>query len=176
MLIKLYQINNIDDYFFYIINPSYEKVNEIRKNYPTGIKEIKKINLNYEYYDIFIKEALEPKLLKIVANNIFFKTESINKFMEIINEFQKTTLNLEEFLLQQMNNSSDKYISDVFSHNLKLKQDVIINMDKYFDKNLNYFKFKKEHLNDCLALKILDKHDIYSLFVNFNKESYIQKT
>jgi hypothetical protein len=96
--------------------------------------------------------------------------------MEIINEFQNTTLNLEEFLLQQINNNSDKYISDVFSNNLKLKQDVIINMDKYFDKNLNYFKFKKEHLGNCLALKILEKNDNYNLYVNFNKESYIQKT
>ena len=176
MHIKLYQINNIDDYFFYIIDPSNDKINKIKKNYPTGIKEIKKIKLNYEYYDIFVKEALEQKLLKMVANNIFFKIESINKFIEIINEFQKTISNLETFLLEQINNNSDKYISDVFSHNLKLKQEVVLNMDKYFDKNLNYFKFKKEHLSNCLALKILDKNDNYSLFVNFNKESYIQKT
>lgn len=175
MHIKLYQINNIDDYFFYIIDPSNDKINKIKKNYPTGIKEIKKIKLNYEYYDIFVKEALEQKLLKMVANNIFFKIESINKFIEIINEFQKTISNLETFLLEQINNNSDKYISDVFSHNLKLKQEVVLNMDKYFDKNLNYFKFKKEHLSNCLALKILDKNDNYSLFVNFNKESYIQK-
>merc|ERR1712146_485687 len=165
----------IDDYFFYIIDPSNDKINKIKKNYPTGIKEIKKIKLNYEYYDIFVKEALEQKLLKMVANNIFFKIESINKFIEIINEFQKTISNLETFLLEQINNNSDKYISDVFSHNLKLKQEVVLNMDKYFDKNLNYFKFKKEHLSNCLALKILDKNDNYSLFVNFNKESYIQK-
>ena len=176
MHIKLYQINNIDDYFFYIINPSNDKINEIKKNYPTGIKEIKKIKLNYEYYDTFIKEILEPKLLKIVANNIFFKVESINKFMNIINDFQNMVLNLDTFLLEHINNNCDKYISDVFSHNLKLKQEVITNMDKYFDKNLNYFIFKKEHMNDCLALKILDKKDNYSLFVNFNKESYIQKT
>ena len=176
MQIKLYQVNGIDDYFFYKINPSYNENNEIKKNYPTGIKEIKKINLNYEYYDTFIKETLEPKLLKFVANNIFFKAESINRFMEVINEFQKTILDLESFLLEQINSKSDKYISDVFSHNLKLKQEVVLDMNKYYDKNLNYFKFKKEHLNDCLALKILDKNDKYSLFVNFNKESYIQKT
>ena len=176
MQIKLYQVNGIDDYFFYKINPSYNEINEIKKNYPTGIKEIKKINLNYEYYDTFIKETLEPKLLKFVANNIFFKAESINRFMEVINEFQKTILDLESFLLEQINSKSDKYISDVFSHNLKLKQEVVLDMNKYYDKNLNYFKFKKEHLNDCLALKILDKNDKYSLFVNFNKESYIQKT
>ena len=48
-------------------------------------------------------------------------------------------------------------------------------MDKYFDKNLNYFKFKKEHLDNCLAFKILDENDNYSLFVNFLIKSHIYK-
>jgi len=177
MKIKLYQINNIEDYFFYVINPSDDQINEIESNYPTGIEEINCINLSYNYNDVFIKNTLEKKLLNLVANYNFFKFESFNDFTNIVNEFQEESSNLGNFILDQINTTnSEKYISDVFSHNLKLKQEVILNMDKHFNKDLNYFEFKKEHLNECLALKVLNNDDNYSLFVNFNKESYIQKT
>jgi len=177
MKIKLYQINNIEDYFFYVINPSNDQINKIESNYPTGIEEINSINLSYNYNDVFIKNTLEKKLLDLVANNKFFKFESFNDFISIVNEFQEESSDLGNFILNQINTTnSEKYISDVFSHNLKLKEEVILNMDKYFNKELNYFQFKKDNLNECLAYEVLNNDDSYSLFVNFNKDSYIQKT
>lgn len=177
MKIKLYQINNIEDYFFYVINPSNDQINQIESNYPTGIEEINCINLSYNYNDMFIKNTLEKKLLDLVANNRFFKFESFNDFINIINQFQEESSDLGNFILNQINTTnSEKYISDVFSYNLKLKEEVILNMNKYFNKELSYFQFKKDNLNDCLAYEVLNNDDNYSLFVNFNKESYIQKT
>jgi len=177
MKIKLYQINNIEDYFFYVINPSNDQINDIESNYPKGIQNFNSINLNYDYNDMFIKNTLEKKLLDLVANNRFFKFESFNDFISIVNKFQEESSDLGNFILNQINTTnSEKYISDVFSHNLKLKEDVILKMDKYFNKELNYFQFKKDNLNECLAYKVLNNDDSYSLFVNFNKESYIQKT
>ena len=177
MQIKLYQVNGIDEYFFYKINPSNTLVKQCNELYPKGISEYNTLNLNYEFSDIFVEKMLEDKLKSLIANGIFFRTSQYNSFIELFNSFNDDIKNLNTFLLESIKkNNSEKYISDVFSHNLKLKQEVIQNMDKYFIKDLNYFQFKKEHLNECLALQILGKIENYSLYVNFNKESYIQKS
>ena len=85
MHIKLYKVRNIDDYFFHLINPSKKEVNILNSKYPKGVEEIKTINLNYEYNDIFLDKFLNTELLKIVANNIFFRFDSLDKFIDIIN-------------------------------------------------------------------------------------------
>ena len=177
MQIKLYQVNGINDYFFYKINPSDTIIKELNVLYPKGISEYNTLNLNYEFNDIFVENMLNNKLKSLRANGIFFRTSQYNSFIELLNSFNDDIKNLNTFLLESIKKyNSEKYISDVFSYKLKLKQEVIQNMDKYFIKDLNYFQFKKDHLNECLALEILNKNESYSLYVNFNKESYIEKT
>ena len=176
MHIILYKVNNIDDYFFYLINPSKKEVNILNSKYPKGVEEIKTINLNYEYNDIFLDKFLNSELLKIVANNIFFRFDSIDKFIDIINEFHKNILNIDEFLINGMKKiNSDKYISDIFVKNLKLKNDVVKNINSYYKKDINYFQFKKDDLEDSILLRVLDNFDDYNLFVNFNDQSFLQK-
>lgn len=177
MQIKLYQVNGIDEYFFYKINPSITLIKQYNELYPKGISEYNTLNLNYEFSDIFVEKMLEDKLKSLIANGIFFRTSQYNSFKELLNSFNDDIKNLNTFLVESIKKiNSEKYISDIFSYNLKLKEEVVLNMDKYFNKDLNYFQFKKEHLNECLALNVLSKNDNYSLFVNFNKESYIQKS
>jgi hypothetical protein len=176
MQLKLYIVQGIEDYFFYKINPLDDELKEISNKYPKGIQEFKSITINYDYNDIFIENILEPRLMKMVANNIFFKSDSLNKFIDVINEFNKEVLNLNQFLFKSIDElNTDKYKSNIFSKDLKLNLDVIKNMDKYFDKKLNYFIFKKDDLDNCITKNIISKYDNFKLYINFNNESYIQK-
>ena len=177
MQIKIYNVINIDDYFFYIINPTKGEVNSLQSKYPKGVKEIKEINLDYEYHDIFIKKILEAKLNNLAANNIFFRMDSLNDFENVISKFKEDTQNLETFLISSMEKiNSDKYTSDIFSKNIKLKFDVVKNMSNHFNKDINYFQFKKDNLSeDSILYKVLDKYDNFNLFVNFNNQSFIKK-
>ena len=177
MIIHVFQINGIDDYFFYKINCLKEEINKLQTQYPKGVSEIKKLILNYSCYDIFIIKILKNKLLELKVNGDYFRIDKLNDFEKIIENFNNKLVTLDNFLLDGIDELNlNKIESEIFTQNIKLKFSTIKEISKCLLHSCSVFKLQKHDLvENSIIYNILDKKNNYNLYTDFNKISYLEK-
>ena len=178
MLLILYSIKGINDYFSYEIN----KIDDIIKHYPNGVENIKSLVINYFFEDDIIKDILKNKLQDLCYNNTkFYEKNKMNQFFNLIDELNSELSNLSDVIIKKYICRGD-IINTVFNSKLF---EFNLGLIKSFNKATSeeVLKFGESDLvTSCLTFEILsylnsnhsiDKKQWY-FYTNFLDKSYIK--
>ena len=179
MLLILYSIKGIEDYFSYEIN----KIDDVIKHYPNGVENIKSLVINYFFEDDIIKDILKNKLQDLCYDGTkFYERNKMSQFFNLIDELNSELSDLSNVIIKKYICKGDVintiYNSKLFEFNLGLKT----NLDE-LTQSQEILKINELDLIDtCLTFKILsylnsnhsiDKKQWY-FYTNFLDQSYIK--